>query len=230
MTLTVLSWNIRKAIGLDWRRDPARICAALAAFRPDIALIQEVDKRLGARPAALPRDMVEAAGLHPVDADPHTPSLGWHGNAVLVRPDIAVGEVHRIALPGLEPRGALQVSLNTGHGRIEVISAHLGLRRRDRRAQMAALLARMRDAPERVLLGGDLNEWSVVPDVLGIGQDWRMVVPGPSFHAALPRLALDRFVLRRDQRVADARVLRTPGTRRASDHLPVSIRLPLHDC
>ena len=46
--------KVRKAVGLDWRRDPRRIIRVLEALDADIVALQEADKRLGSRPAVLP--------------------------------------------------------------------------------------------------------------------------------------------------------------------------------
>ena len=212
--MKLVSWNIRKAVGLDWRRDPARVVAVLEALAPDAVLLQEADKRLGPRPAAVPPALLERAGFHAVDAAPG-PSLGWHGNAVLLRGGLRAAEMRRIDLPGLEPRGALAVRV----GGLWLCGAHLGLRRRDRRAQAAAL---MEQVPAPAVIGGDFNEWSRAPGVLGVAAPWTMTVPGPSFHAARPVMALDRF-LSRGVRLHGAAVMPPKAARRASDHLPVRV-------
>ena len=59
-------------------------------------------------------------------------SVGWHGNAVLVRRGVQADLVERIDLPGLEPRGAVHVRVDLGHT-VEIIATHLGLLRRHRR-------------------------------------------------------------------------------------------------
>jgi len=59
-SLRVASYNIRKAKGLDRRRDPGRILKVLNGLDADIITLQEADLRLGARPSALCRDMIEA--------------------------------------------------------------------------------------------------------------------------------------------------------------------------
>jgi endonuclease/exonuclease/phosphatase family metal-dependent hydrolase len=41
--ITVASYNIRKAVGLDRRRDPGRIIAILAEIDADIVALQEAD-------------------------------------------------------------------------------------------------------------------------------------------------------------------------------------------
>ena len=55
----VATYNIRKAVGLDQRRDPARIISVLNEIDADIIALQEVDRRFGARVSALPLAMLE---------------------------------------------------------------------------------------------------------------------------------------------------------------------------
>ena len=52
--MRIVSYNIRKAVGLDRRRDPERILAILREVDADIVVLQEADRRLGRRSAALP--------------------------------------------------------------------------------------------------------------------------------------------------------------------------------
>ena len=45
--MRIVSYNIRKAVGLDRRRDPERILAILREVDADIVVLQEADRRLG---------------------------------------------------------------------------------------------------------------------------------------------------------------------------------------
>lgn len=56
--LKLASWNIRKCVGLDRRRDPRRVAGVLAELDADVVVLQEADKRLGRRPAALPHHLL----------------------------------------------------------------------------------------------------------------------------------------------------------------------------
>ncbi|WGH77260.1 endonuclease/exonuclease/phosphatase family protein [Jannaschia ovalis] len=218
--LRVASWNIRKAFGLDWRRDPARVLRVLELVGPDVALLQEADKRLPPRPPALPPAMMRAAGWDWVDADPDTPSIGHHGNAVLMRQGIAAFEVIALDLPGLEPRGAALVRLEGG---LVVGALHLGLRRIDRLRQLRRVVGTVRRMGGPVLLGGDLNEWGRLP----LPRGWQEVAPGPSFHAQRPTLRLDRFLAGPGVGVSGSGVLARSHALRASDHLPIWVDLEL---
>ena len=45
--LRLASYNIQKAVGLDFRRDPGRILEVINGLGADIVALQEVDKRPG---------------------------------------------------------------------------------------------------------------------------------------------------------------------------------------
>ena len=220
--LRIATWNIRKCIGLDRRRDPHRVARVIAGLDADIVALQEADKRLGQRPAALTEELVESeTGLAVADAGGHEPSIGWHGNALLLRPDFEVEERHSLHLPGVEPRGALVFDITGKDRKLRVVGVHLGLLRWSRRAQLATIrshLDAMEPMPTVVL--GDFNEWS---DETGleplVGFD--VHAPGRSYHAARPVAALDRIAIDKASEMRDAGVVETRETRVASDHLPV---------
>ena len=47
--LSVASYNIRKSVGTDWRRQPDRILEVLGEIDADVVALQEVDRRFGRR-------------------------------------------------------------------------------------------------------------------------------------------------------------------------------------
>jgi len=221
-SLRVATWNIRKCVGLDRRRDPFRVARIISDLGADVVALQEVDKRLGQRPAALTAEVVIAeTGLQPVEAGGHETSLGWHGNAVLLAPEFHVTSRQSLHLPGLEPRGALVIDI-AGKGRaMRVVAVHLGLMRRSRRAQLAMIRAeldRQGDLPTMIM--GDFNEWS---PTLGLEplEDFQVHAPGRTFHASRPVAALDRIALGHGVHLQNAAVIENPMTRIASDHLPI---------
>lgn len=226
--IRVGSWNIRKCVGLDRRRDPDRVLRGIAAMGADIVALQEADRRLGARPATLDARAIEAAtGLSAVDIDTTAPSLGWHGNALLLGRGIEAQAVERITLPGLEPRGALLVETQ-GRAHFRVVATHLGLTRSARRAQLAALrdLLAGRDARPTVILG-DFNEWRADRGLEPLAGAFEIVTPGKTYHAARPALALDRIAHCDRLAVKTGGVLQNEDTARASDHLPIWAELGL---
>jgi len=223
--LRVASYNIRKAVGTDRRRNPHRILQVISELDADIVVLQEADRRMGARPSVLSTDEIRTqTGLVALPVSVAGPSLGWHGNALLARPEIRVSDLRRVNLPGLEPRGAVVADLHTSDARLRVVGAHLGLLRASRRRQVSALIETLGTMePLPTLVAGDLNEWSLKVGLGRMSRHFTLHAPGKSFHANLPLGALDRIALDRHMIRKAAGVLDTPITRRASDHLPIWI-------
>ena len=216
----IASYNIRKARGLDQRRDPGRVLDVINALEADIVVLQEADLRLGRRRAAIPHRMIDEHSDY--DLAPlakREESLGWHGNAVLARSEINVSSIRHIDLPGLEPRGAAILAL-TGHTDVTLVATHLGLRRSDRQDQQHAIRAALLDAPNAIV-AGDFNEWSSNKGLELFEQDMRVHAPGRSFPTRLPMARLDRFAIAKGLDVVASGVERGEKARKASDHLPV---------
>ncbi len=229
---TVASYNVHKCVGVDGLFDPDRVAAVIAEIDADILALQEADARFGRRAGLLDLGSLEAASdLVPVH-QPESQSHGWHGNVLLVREGL-IQDVRRIALPGVEPRGALLADLEIKGVRLRVIAAHLGLLRRSRSRQTELLLDLARSKDHPTLLMGDLNEWrvrrrsSLVPLLPHFGP---LHAPLPSFPSRMPILALDRILASPQQLIASIEVHNTPLARLASDHLPIKARLDLTDC
>lgn len=214
----IASYNIRKTRGLDGRRDAGRIIDVINRLDADVIALQEADRRLGNRPAALPKELIaRATDFNVVPLATNDVSLGWHGNAVLVRRGINVEGISRIVLPGAEPRGAVGVHLQGG---MTVIGVHLGLLRRSRRKQLEVITSRF-GAHQSVVIIGDMNEWAPTRGLEPLQDRFQLHSPGRSFHARRPIAALDRVALSHNLMLADAGVEQGGLARRASDHLPI---------
>ncbi len=222
--MKIASYNIRKCIGLDRRRDPQRVLSVLSELEVDIVALQEADKRLGRRPSSLPIDLIERhTGMLPLELGGAGPSLGWHGNALLLRPDSSFADVECLDLPGLEPRGAVIVDISLKNApSVRLVTVHLGLLRKSRIRQIAYIRDAVANRTRRpTVIMGDFNEWSASKGLGNLSEDFNIVAPGKSFHAARPVAKLDRFALSRDLYVRDAGVIDNISARRASDHLPI---------
>ncbi|AHD01108.1 endonuclease/exonuclease/phosphatase family protein [Leisingera methylohalidivorans] len=219
-TLRVATYNIQKCIGLDLRRRPERILQVLAGLDADVVVLQEADKRLPPRPAALPHFLVAETGWQAADLG-GAGSLGWHGNAVLFRGGLQLQAKGHIALPGLEPRGAVWVQLKTVLGPVRVIGAHLGLTGRARREQMHALARAAQREDSAVVLAGDFNEWSRMPVLEHITPALTFLPPKASFPALRPLGALDRIAYCKRLKAVAHGVHGARPAHIASDHLPV---------
>ncbi|MEL6549045.1 MAG: endonuclease/exonuclease/phosphatase family protein [Pseudomonadota bacterium] len=218
--IRIASYNIRKTRGRDRRHDPGRVLDVINAMNADVVVLQEADFRLGKRKAALPRKMIAAhSDFDVAPLAQYEDSLGWHGNVVLTRGGVRVADTTRLHLPGLEPRGAAMVAL-TGPVRATLVATHLGLRRRDRRRQQAAICAALPPGAPAVI-AGDFNEWSSRSGLEGFQEALVVHAPGSSFPAGLPLAPLDRFATSADLKVVETGVGATAKARVASDHLPV---------
>lgn len=229
MTIRLVSYNIRKAVGLDWRRNPNRILDVLTTLDPDVAVLQEADRRIAPRRAAVPRHLIEKeTDLRVVELAVNDVSLGWHGNAILVRRGMQVVALDRIELPGLEPRGAVLARLRTADGDVIVVGVHLGLVRTWRRRQLATIRERLdEDESARSVLMGDFNEWSPDSGLEPLADGFDIVSPGKTFHALRPSAALDKFAYGRRISPIAAGVDTSLRARRSSDHLPIWLEMRL---
>ncbi|MEA1072341.1 endonuclease/exonuclease/phosphatase family protein [Sphingomonas sp. LY29] len=249
-TITVASYNMRKAIGIDRKRNPDRILDVLRQIDADVVALQEADKRFGTRASAVPHELIDGHGLYkPVEfgvshsrlahAFPFgerletrlglaTRNLGWHGNALLVKRDVEVIDMEALHLPTLEPRGAVMAELDVRGQHLRVIGMHLDLSGLWRRRQVRSIIAHLakRHRPMPTVLMGDTNEWRAAGGCLGeFGDCYRIAPTGPSFHSRRPIASLDRILVHTSLRIEAAGVHASPEARKGSDHLPVWARL-----
>ncbi|MFC3615809.1 endonuclease/exonuclease/phosphatase family protein [Lutimaribacter marinistellae] len=220
--LRLASYNIQKCVGLDLRRQPRRVLQVLDHLRAQIVVLQEADKRLPPRPAALPHFVLEEAGWQVADLG-GAGSLGWHGNAVIWRGQgINLRETGHHDLPGFEPRGAVRVEFETPLGPLRVMGVHLGLLARSRQQQVIHLREDCRALPPMpTVWAGDFNEWSRGPHLQALAPGMRFLPPRPSFPSAQPVGALDRIALSPGLAAAAHGVHEARPAHIASDHLPV---------
>ena len=208
-------------MGTDLRRKPARTLRVLEALGADIITVQEADKRLPPRPAALPAHLLEDHGwqIAPLGG---AGSIGWHGNAILFRDTVTLQRVNRLNLPGLEPRGAVLAEFDTQLGSLRVVGAHLGLIAQWRRRQLHALMRQTapRD-PIPTVWAGDFNDWDRGPLLDRAAPAMRFLPPIPSFPAPAPLAPLDRIALSADLRAAAHEVHDARPAKTASDHLAI---------
>ncbi len=228
--LTLASYNIRKALGTDLQRDPARILDVLDETGADIAILQEADRRFGARAAALPPGLLHARAWAPVPLATGRHSIGWHGNAILLRgARVKLLRSETLPLPALEPRGAILADVEAEGARLRLVGMHLDLSGLVRRRQAEALLGHLARQPEPgmpTILMGDTNAWRPLSGaVRDLAAAFRPVPVGPSFHARMPLGRLDRVFVSPAVEVLAAGVHRSPLARTASDHLPVWLRI-----
>ena len=224
-TITVASYNMRKAIGTDRQRRPERILEVLHEIDADIVCLQEADRRFGAKLSAIPFDLIaDLSAYRPVPFDVRPGGIGWHGNAILVRKSAVVTACRVLALPVLEPRGAVMADILFEGCALRIVGMHLDLSGLWRRRQAKAVLAHVAacDRALPTVLMGDLNEWSAHGGCLhDFTRTFRFAPTGRSYHARRPVARLDRILVSADVEIVDSGVHHSHKATLASDHLPI---------
>ncbi|MFY8196587.1 endonuclease/exonuclease/phosphatase family protein [Novosphingobium sp. B1] len=237
MKLKVASYNIHKGVGLDRRRDPDRILTILREIDADVIALQEADRRFGLREAVIPHATLDDHSPWRVVEPGHydrartNSSMGWHGNALLVRREIEVVGACAVPLPTIEPRGAVCATLRVGKALVRVVGMHLDLSGLRRRQQVETVCGHVsaHDEPGHVVMMGDLNEWSPSGGALAaFAAPFKVLAPGRSFPSRRPVAQLDRIVVSEGLGVDALGVHHSPLAAIGSDHLPVwaSLALP----
>jgi endonuclease/exonuclease/phosphatase family metal-dependent hydrolase len=229
-TLRVATYNVHACVGTDGRHDPDRVAAVIAEVDADIVALQEFTYPAGvAIETRMPVTRTIADAYECVLGPTRQNTTECFGNALLTRHRIV--EVHRfdLSMERREPRGAIAATIEVRGAIVHVLSAHLGLRVRERRFQVRQILDYLDSVRHTlVVVLGDFNDWLPGRSVVHVLDQRLGQPPRPaSFPVQWPIVPLDRIwvnPIRALRRIA-AHV--TPAARRASDHFPVVADLDL---
>ena len=239
----IMTYNVHLCIGADRRVDIGRVADVIAAQRPDIIALQELD--IG---------RARTGGLDQAHELARRLGMRFHFNAAMTLENEAYGDailthlperlVKAGPLPGyprlarLEPRGALWVAIQVGGQEVQVITTHLGLVPQEQRLQAAALSGiNWLGHPERrnpTILLGDLNAHrrsSVCQTLLRSLRDARQMIDGAAgiatFPSTLPIIGIDHVFVSEDLVVRSIKAPADRLSRQASDHLPLVVDFDL---
>lgn len=228
MRLTLATYNIHRCIGQDGRYAPDRTIALLKELDADVIALQEVESRARAGIDLLER-IKEVTGFEVLAGPTLIRESGAYGNALLTRGHVAATSRLDLSVQAREPRGAITADVRWGPRSLYVVATHLGLKPFERRIQVLKLLSLFEQRTDRpAALMGDLNEWFL----WGRPLRWLRALFGktpepPTFPARFPMFALDRIWVSPPVRLQRVSVHRSPLSRLASDHLPLTAVLEL---
>jgi endonuclease/exonuclease/phosphatase family metal-dependent hydrolase len=225
-SVVVATYNVHDCVGLDGRYDPARVLAILRDLDADLLALQEL--RWDPDEAMHVLDhFADCLGYRAIPGATLLRRNGHYGNAILTR--LKVARIHRVDLsvPHREPRGAIDLQLDTPLGPLRAIGTHLGLFPGERRKQMSRLLEMLVKEQGPVVLFGDLNEWFLWGRPLcWLRAHFGHIPDLPTYPSRRPLFALDRIWVQPRTWLTELAVHATPLARRTSDHLP--LRAVLH--
>jgi len=242
MTLRLMTWNVHRCVGTDRKLNVARVAEVIAACRPDIVALQELD--VGRR---------RTGGVDQAHRLAEMLQMRAHFNAALTVEEERYGDAILTALPerlvktgplpglpklrGLEPRGALWVAVEVGGVELQVINTHLGLVPREQQVQTAELLGQRWLGSEGftgpAVLLGDFNAtpfsqtYRMLTAVMRDAQDGLAKAPTATFPSGFPILRIDHVFLSAGVRTITVESPFDPRARVASDHLPLVVTLDL---
>ncbi len=234
----VVTYNVRRCVGLDRGQAPERIARVLRACRADIIGLQEIDilpGRAGNHVATIARALGMTSYFFPAIR------LGvyQYGVALLTaHPSRLVRADHLPRAGKLEPRGAVWAAIGIDGVELQVVNTHFGLGGRERLAQAEALLGPgwlgSPDCPEPRLLIGDFNATPMTRAYKRLAdspfRDAQTLIdraPKCTYPNSLPVLRIDHVWLGPGLQAVDAQVPRDPLARVASDHLPLVVDFTL---
>ena len=235
-----MTYNVHRCVGMDGRLDIGRIAAVIAAFRPDVVALQELDVgRARTNGVDQAHAIARELGMHFHFNAALRVEEEEYGDAILSTCPIAVRKAG--ALPtsatvrGLEPRGALWVALQIEDCEVQVINTHLGLVPHEQRTQADALLSDRWLAhaacTDPAILIGDFNataQHSTYRRLAARLEDAQRSLRKPgrclrTFPSRMPMLRIDHVFVSRSVKVLSAQTPRNALTRVASDHLPLIV-------
>jgi endonuclease/exonuclease/phosphatase family metal-dependent hydrolase len=232
--MRLLSYNIHKGIGgRDRLYRIERIIRVIEEENPDLICLQEVDRNVRrTRHDDQPRRLTEAfhaaGSLYQLNV---RLGHGGYGNLVLSRWPFR--DTHQVSLRQRrrKPRGAQLAVVETPEGPLHLVHWHLGLAERERHWQVRHLLEHpvfQEAAHLPTVIVGDFNDWRNTLAHHQFARHGLTQATSPlrrfrSFPAYYPVISLDKAFTCDAIDLRHVRVVRTPLTRRASDHLPLVI-------
>ncbi|HEX8232332.1 MAG TPA: endonuclease/exonuclease/phosphatase family protein [Caulobacteraceae bacterium] len=235
-----MTYNVHRCVGVDGRLDVSRVAQVIAAAKPDVVALQELDVGR-ARTGGVDQAHAIAAevGMHVHFHAALKVAEEQYGDAILTTAPLTFRKAGALptspSVRGLEPRGALWVSAEIEGAQVQIVNTHLGLVPHEQRAQAEALVTSdwmgHPDCTDPALLVGDFNATSqhaAYRTLAGRLADAQLEVRKRgrtlrTFPSRMPMLRIDHVFASRSVKVKACHVPDSPLARVASDHLPLVV-------
>lgn len=245
MTLRLMTYNVHRCVGGDRKLDVERVAEVIAAERPDVVALQELDVRRartkGVDQAHRLAELLKMTfHFHPAMAVEEE----LYGDAILTAlPErmVKTGPLpfYR-GVPGLEPRGALWITVDVGGVPVQIINTHLGLVPQEQKRQAAALLGEAWMASDAWqapgILLGDFNASpysatyrmlrAALRDAQSPQAGWSRPATA-TFPSSFPFMRIDHVFLTKGLQTLSVSSPYDARARVASDHLPLVVELAI---
>lgn len=240
-----MTYNVHRCVGTDRKLDVERVAEVIAAEKPDVVALQELDvRRARTKGVDQAHRLAELLKMRSHFHPAMTVEEELYGDAILTAlPEKLVraeGLPLYTRIPGLEPRGALWITVEVGGVPVQIINTHLGLVPQEQKRQAAALLGERWMADDAwqapgVLLG-DFNASpysatyrmlkAVLRDAQTASAGWNRS-PTATFPSNFPFMRIDHLFLTKGLKTVAVRSPYGALARVASDHLPLVIDLEI---
>ena len=197
--LRLLAYNIHHGEGMDGKLDLERIAKVIAAEKPDLVALQEVDN--GCKRSGSVDQAAELAKLLKME---HRFGKfmdyqgGEYGMAVLSRLEIEETVIHKLP-KGAEPRIALEVVVKSPiwPGKFSFVGIHNDWMNEVLRVQQIKVLQiGLKDRKHPIILAGDFNAEPKSDSLMKLKEDrWKMLRDGRknTWSASEPKVEIDFF-------------------------------------
>lgn len=221
----VVTYNVHKCKGMDWRVSPARVAEVLGRLGGEILATQEIL-------LSHTQEISGRIGLPFTFGSARHHAGEPYGNAVFSKLPVLATRTFDLTVRGREQRQCLRVSfeLPSGHT-VHFFTVHLGTSYAERRAQARRLLSAevllSDETKSQRIITGDFNEWTRGLATRLLSQHFqsadivmhlkrRRTYPG-----VLPFMHLDHVYYDPDFELREMHLHRTKLSLLASDHLPL---------
>lgn len=220
--LRLATWNIHRGVGLDGKRDLARIARVIQQMDADLIGLQEVDNHVEKHGNDLEL-LADLTGMTMVAGPTMQRKTGDYGNALLTRLPILDVERYDLSVLRREPRGLIIVQQSWLGEDLQVAVTHLGLRPVERRYQVRRLIECLSVVDRKpLILMGDFNEWLFWGRPMRwLHRHFGSITSPRTFPTFLPLFRLDHILADPPERLQAKHVFRNALSRVSSDHLPL---------